>query len=99
MASTEVDKTSEGHQPAQGVDPQEEPSVDWGWHGGFPKGTQIAGWFSVFALLMMILTNHSGVLNGGSSISSAEFWMMGIAAGMVVGLIYDLRRRRAAWRR
>lgn len=99
MASKELERKSDQPAPSEAIDPHEEPSVEWGWHGGFPKGTQIAGWFSTFALVMMILTNHSGALNGGSSIGSAEAWMIAIAAMMVVGLLYDLRRRRTSWRR
>jgi hypothetical protein len=29
------------------VDPAEEPSAEWGWHGGFPRGMIIAGWVVV----------------------------------------------------
>ena len=25
------------------VDPADEPSAEWGWHGGFPKGTVAGG--------------------------------------------------------
>ncbi len=35
------------------VDPHDEPSAEWGWHGGFPRGMVIAGWVSVFILLVM----------------------------------------------
>lgn len=99
MASTQIEKTSEGHAPAQAVDPAEEPSVEWGWHGGFPKGTQIAGWFCTFAMVMMLIGNHQGILSGGNGFISADIWLIGIAAAMAVGLLYDLRRRRTSWRR
>lgn len=99
MASTQIEKTSEGHAPAHAVDPEEEPSVEWGWHGGFPKGVQIAGWFCTFAMVMMLIGNHQGILSGGDRFISADIWLIGIAAAMAVGLLYDLRRRRTSWRR
>lgn len=99
MASTQVEKTSEGHKPAQVVDPEEEPSVEWGWHGGFPKGIQIAGWFCTFAMVMMLIGNHQGILSGGEGFLSADIWLICIAAVMAIGLLYDLRRRRTSWRR
>jgi hypothetical protein len=40
------------------VDPNEEPSVDWGWHGSFPRAGKLAGWFTAFALFMMIIGNR-----------------------------------------
>lgn len=94
VASTELEK-----KPSQAIDPAEEPSVDWGWHGGFPKGTQIAGWFSVFAVLVMLIGNHQGILSGGASFKTEDGWLVFIAAALVVGLLADLRRKRTSWRR
>ncbi len=36
MASSELEK-----RPA-GVDPQDEPSAEWGWYGTFPKATRMS---------------------------------------------------------
>lgn len=94
MASTELE-----NRPSQAVDPAEEPSFEWGWHGGFPKGTQIAGWFSTFAILMMLIGNHQGILSGGDSFTTADIWLIGVALALAVGLVIDLRRKRADWHR
>ncbi|MEY8040958.1 DUF2631 domain-containing protein [Saccharopolyspora cebuensis] len=93
MASTELEK-----KPGQAVDPAEEPSAEWGWHGGFPKGTQIAGWFSVFAMVMMLIGNHQGILSGGDSFKTEDGYLVFIAAIMALALIYDLRKKkRQSW--
>lgn len=97
MASTELE-TQQDHKPAYNVDPEDEPSVEWGWHGTFPKGIQIAGWFSTFAMVMMLIGNHRGVLSGGGQLISADIWLIVIAVGMAIALIYDLRRRRKSLR-
>ena len=88
MASTELEK-----KPSQAIDPAEEPSVEWGWHGGFPKGTQIAGWFSVFAMLVMLKGNHQGILSGGGHFKTEDIWLIAIAAIVAIGLLVDLTRR------
>lgn len=94
MASTELEK-----KPGQAIDPADEPSVEWGWHGGFPKATQIAGWFSVFACLIMLVGNHQGIISGGDWFKTEDIWLVIIAVGLAGGLLYDLRRRKTAWRR
>ncbi|OZM78351.1 DUF2631 domain-containing protein [Pseudonocardia sp. MH-G8] len=73
------------------VDPQDEPSAEWGWHGGFPKGMVIAGWVSVFILLAMIIGNHTGRVE--------NLWLIGIALVMALGLVLHSVRKRTAWRR
>lgn len=94
MASTELES-----KPSQAIDPQDEPSAEWGWHGSFPKATQMAGWFSVFACLMMLIGNHGGILSGGDSFKTEDGWLVGVAIALAAGLLWDLRRRRTAWRR
>lgn len=88
MASTELE-----NKPSQAITPAEEPSAEWGWHGGFPKGTQIAGWFSVFALLLMLVGNHQGILSGGGHFKTEDIWLIAIAAILAIGLLVDLTRR------
>ena len=51
---------SNGRAPAT-VDPEDEPSVAWGWHGGFPRGTLIAGWFTVISSWFSGLTDRTVV--------------------------------------
>jgi len=73
------------------VDPRDEPSAEWGWHGGFPKGARIAGWITVVALLAMIYNNHEN--------NTENVWLIAIAAGIVIGLLVEIKKKRTAWRR
>lgn len=86
MATSEVEKRT-----SHAVDPHDEPSAEWGWHGTFPKGIQAAGWFCTIAMVAMLIGNHEG--------KTEDLWLIGIALIMAVGLIWDLRRRRVSWRR
>jgi hypothetical protein len=81
-----------GHAPTL-VDPEEEPSAAWGWHGGFPRGSVIAGWISVASLIAMNFTNN----NGDGYV--ANIYLSCIAAGMAVLLVRHSRRKRHFWRR
>lgn len=85
MASKAVEKR------ANQVDPRDEPSAEWGWHGTFPKATRIAGWLSAAALLVMLIGNHRNAME--------DIWLVAIAIGIVFTLLLDLRKRRTAWRR
>ncbi|PRX48417.1 uncharacterized protein DUF2631 [Prauserella shujinwangii] len=73
------------------VDPRDEPSAEWGWHGSFPKGTQAGGWITAIALFAMLIGNHEG--------NTENIWLIGLGSAVVIGLLWDLRRRRTAWRR
>lgn len=74
-----------------GVDVDEEPSAEWGWHGGFPRGELIMGWASVAILLTFLIGNHTGRVE--------DVWLVGLAAVMAYGLVKHSRRKRHAWRR
>jgi hypothetical protein len=69
---------------------EEERPEDWGWHGHAGKWGQIAGWLGVLSLLTYLWGNHEARME--------DVWLVGIAAGMVVLLLWDLRRKRTAWR-
>ena len=73
------------------VDPQDEPSAEWGWSGGFPRGEVIAGWVCVVILLLFLIGNHTGRVE--------DLWLIGLAVVMAIGLIMHSVRRRNAWRR
>ena len=75
------------------VDPQDEPSVGWGWHGGFQRGSVIAGWAVVLILLAMNFTNNN--LTG----NTANVWLTGLAVVMAIGLVMHSVRKRTSWRR
>ncbi len=73
------------------VDPQEEPSADWGWHGNFYKLSRGAGFLSAVALILMTIGNHQH--------NTENIWLIGIAAGLILLLALDVRKRRTAWRK
>ncbi|HVV12527.1 DUF2631 domain-containing protein [Amycolatopsis sp.] len=83
-------KAVEKRQKAE-VDPRDEPSAEWGWHGSFPKATRIAGWFSAIVLFLMIYNNHEN--------DTENVWLIGLGVGLIILLLIDLKRRRTAWRR
>lgn len=73
-----------------------EPSAEWGWHGGFPRGSIIAGW-STAAILVIILVTH---LRGGHSEGHvADVYLAVIATVMILLLIRHAVRARHPWRR
>lgn len=73
------------------VDPRDEPSSEWGWHGRFPKITRAGGWFVAFALFIMLIGNHEN--------NTENLWLIALGLGVVALLLRDLQRRRTAWRR
>lgn len=89
MARTGRGLTKRGEPPA--VDPFDEPSAEWGWHGNFPRAGRIAGWITVMILLTMLIGHHEGQIE--------NLWLVGIAAVLAYYLIRNGRRARRAWRR
>jgi hypothetical protein len=69
---------------------EEERPEDWGWHARAGKWAQITGWIMVVAMLSYVWGNHEGRME--------DLWVVGIAAGMAGMLIWDIRRKRTAWR-
>jgi hypothetical protein len=77
------------------VDPEEEPSAQWGWHGGFPRAGKIAGWFTAFALFAMLIGNHR------SHIEDVYLIVLGtVLVAMLIGShlkAYKAKRRLRDW--
>lgn len=86
MAGSQLEKRS-----SNAVDPHEEPSAEWGWHGGFPLATRIAGWTVAIIMFLYLIGNHTGL--------TADLFLVGIGASMIAALIWDGIRRRTSWRR
>jgi len=74
-----------------GVDPADEPSAEWGWHGAFPNGIRIAG--VVVAILLLLL------LLGPYQVRLQDFWMIPIALGILALIVRGSIKRRNAWRK
>jgi hypothetical protein len=75
--------------PAHVEHPHEQPS-DWGWHADFGKQARIAGWITVVLLILMTTSTH---YNGAGAVS-----LLATAAVLVIGLLWDMNRRRKSWR-
>jgi hypothetical protein len=86
VAGSELEKRS-----ANAVDKHDEPSAEWGWHGGFPIGTRIAAWFTAAVMFFMLIGNHTG--------RTEDVWLICIGTGIVITLIWDRIRARTAWRK
>ncbi|MEP7021171.1 MAG: DUF2631 domain-containing protein [Pseudonocardiales bacterium] len=69
--------------------PDDHPS-DWGWHGEWGKVGRIGAWVAIVILLLMITATHYN--------ASGTVWLILIAGGLIGYQIWDIRRRRNAWR-
>jgi hypothetical protein len=73
------------------IDPRDEPSAEWGWHGDFPRAGRIAGAITVVLLLTLLIGPHQGRIE--------DLWIVGIAALLAFMLVHNTLRARRAWRR
>jgi hypothetical protein len=80
-----------GEQPIPGVNPDEEPSAAWGWHGTPQRAGKIAGWFTAFALFAMLIGNNEGHVG--------DFFLVAPGTILVVMLIASHLKARKAKRR
>ena len=74
-----------GAQPVQHERPE-----DWGWHGETGKKGRLGAWFTVIVLLSYTQGNHEGRVE--------DLYLLGFAAIIVGTLLWDIRRRKNAWR-
>ena len=82
--------TSPGVSEPTGTRHRHERPEDWGWHGAFGKWSRIGAWVSVILLIALNFTWHYN--------QSADPWLFGTAAALVLILIRDRYRRKNAWR-
>ena len=82
--SREVARSSE-------ISPDDEPSAEWGWHGGFPKGTVIGGVITIILCIAFI--------PGPYQSETQDIWLILIAIGIALAIVGHVIRRRNAWRR
>ncbi|MDN5759191.1 MAG: DUF2631 domain-containing protein [Tomitella sp.] len=73
------------------VDPADEPSVGWGWHGQATNTFRIAGWFFAAFLLLLMVGNHEGW--------TANIYLIVAAAIVIFFLLSDLYKRHNRWHR
>lgn len=78
-----TDGHTEPHHP-------EDPAV-WGWHGEWGRAARVGGWVVAIILLLMMTATHY-------NLQGALF--LGLSAGFIVVIqIWDINRRRNAWRK
>lgn len=90
MASKTVEKR--GGSEVTKVDPADEPSAEWGWHGSFPRATRVAGVASIIFLLLMLWFTRD-------LIWIAQVWIWIFIAWIAIGLAMDYRKHKLSWRR
>jgi hypothetical protein len=86
-----VARTSRRSAPRAGVDPRDEPSAEWGWHGTFPNATRIAGVVVSIILLVLLIGPYQTRLQ--------DFWEIPLALGILAAVIYGTVKRRHDWRK
>ena len=69
----------------------DEPSAEWGWHGTFPNGQRIAGVVVAVVLLVLVIGPYQSRLQ--------DFWIVGIALGLLVLIVRGTMKRRNDWRK
>ncbi len=73
-----------------GVDPRDEPSAEWGWHGSFPNGLRISGVVVAILLLVMLIGPYQS--------RTQDLWLVPMALGLIVLIVRGTAKRRNAWR-
>ena len=69
---------------------EHERPEDWGWHHEFATGRQVGGWLTFLILLALLTTTH---YNGAGAVAIISFMVV-----LLIGLVWDIRRRRTQWR-
>ncbi len=73
------------------ISPDDELSGEWGWHGGFPKGTIIGGVITIILCIAFI--------PGPYQSHTQDIWLIAIAVGIAAAIVGHVIRRRNSWRR
>lgn len=77
--------------PAGAVDPVDEPSAEWGWHGGFPKGTVVGGVITIIVCLAFFIGPYQS--------RTQDLWLAGVVLVIIAGIVAQVIRKRNSWRR
>lgn len=73
------------------VDPQDEPSAEWGWHGSFPRLKIAAGVVSIIVLVALTFGPYQS--------RTQDLWLYGTALVLVGLIVRQVVAQRHAWRR
>jgi hypothetical protein len=85
------EKPDLGAPPDYAADHPNEHPEDWGWHGEWGRAARITGWIVFVILLVMITATHYN--------NSGTLWLILFAAALLVTLVWDIQRRKNAWRK
>jgi hypothetical protein len=69
---------------------EHERPEEWGWHGETGRAGRVGAWIATAILVSFMFGNHQGHME--------NYWIGGIALVMVIILVWDIRRRKNAWR-
>ncbi len=73
------------------VDPQDEPSAEWGWHGSFPRAKIVAGVLTIIVLVVFIFGDYQS--------RTQDLWLIGIALVLAAMIVRQVVASRHSWRR
>ena len=73
------------------VDPQDEPSAEWGWHGSFPRAKTVAGAVTIVILIVLSFGPYQS--------RTQDLWLYGTALLILALMVRQVAARRHAWRR
>lgn len=73
------------------VDPVDEPSAEWGWHGSFPRGTVIGGVITIILCAAFFIGPYQS--------HTQYLWLGGTIIVIIGGIVAQVIRKRNAWRR
>ena len=74
-----------------GVSSDDEPSVEWGWHGHYPRVAHFAGFLVAAIMLVLLIGNHTGL--------TEDIWLVVLAVGFAALSTGAIIRSRTSWRR
>lgn len=73
------------------VDPQDEPSAEWGWHGSFPRAKIAGGVLSIILLVVFVFGDYQS--------RTQDLWLIGIALVLAGMIVRRAVANRHSWRR
>ncbi|MDQ1745072.1 MAG: hypothetical protein QOE23_3411, partial [Pseudonocardiales bacterium] len=68
---------------------EHERPEDWGWHHEFVTGRQVGGWMTFLILGLLLTTTH---YNGAGAVALISMMVV-----LLIGLMWDIRRRHTQW--
>jgi len=86
-----VAKNSRELEKRPAVDPRDEPSAEWGWHGSFPRAKIIAGVICIVLLVAFAF--------GPYQTQTQLLWLIGSALLLAFVIWRQVVARRNSWRR